>query len=64
MHALLNETMGSGENTIFASQLMYKIFKSSLIMWLWHFIEGCYATTNGTPLDPSDFLVSFSESLS
>ena len=56
--------MSPGENTIFASQLIYKIFKSSLIMRLRHFKEGCYATTNGTTLDPLDFLVSFSENLS
>ena len=38
--ALLNETMGHGENTTLASRLMYKIFKLSLIMRLRQFKEG------------------------
>ena len=55
--------MGSGKNTALASQLMYKIFKLSLIIRLRQFKVGWYVTTNETPLDPLDLLLPFSKNL-
>ena len=64
LHALLNETIGPGENTALVSQLFYyKIFKFSLIIQLRQFKEEWYLTTNGTPLDPFDFLLPFPKNL-